>query len=117
MGTTPHGAPYPEGTDKVVNGDDAIKALAQWVDPRAPYQVAIYSGGYTTNSYGGITFTLPFQTVQAAAAAYVGTGSPIALQRSPAAPAGQAWINAFNTTNGSLVANTFIQVDVVIWGQ
>ena len=32
MATLPGGAPYPVGTDKVVNGDDAIKALAQYVD-------------------------------------------------------------------------------------
>lgn len=28
MGTTPAGLPYPEGTDFVMDGDDAIKALA-----------------------------------------------------------------------------------------
>lgn len=28
MGTTPNGLPYPEGTDLVMEGDDAIKALA-----------------------------------------------------------------------------------------
>lgn len=28
MGVTGAGVPYPEGTDKVVNGDDAIKAVA-----------------------------------------------------------------------------------------
>lgn len=116
MGTSPNGAPWPDGTAQVRDGDNAIKALADWFDPRAPYVVAVYSGGYTTNSYGGITFNLPFQTVHAAAVAYVGTGSPIILQRSPAAPAGQAWVNAINSTNGSIVANTFIQVDVVVWG-
>jgi hypothetical protein len=31
--TTPGGLPYPVGTDKVVDGDDAIKALALAVDP------------------------------------------------------------------------------------
>jgi hypothetical protein len=116
MGSEPNGAPWPDGTAQLRDGDDAIKALAQWADPRAPFRVAVFAGGYTTNQYGGITFTLPFQTVNAAAVAYVGTGSPIMLQRSPAAPAGQAWINAINSTNGTLVANTFIQVDVVIWG-
>jgi hypothetical protein len=32
MATTTNGLPYPVGTDLVVNGDDAIKALAQAVD-------------------------------------------------------------------------------------
>jgi hypothetical protein len=34
MATTPGGLPYPVGTDLVVNGDDAIKALAEALDPR-----------------------------------------------------------------------------------
>jgi hypothetical protein len=33
MATTPNGLPYPVGTDKVVDGDDAIKALATFLDP------------------------------------------------------------------------------------
>jgi len=32
MATTPGGLPYPVGTDLVVNGDDAIKALADALD-------------------------------------------------------------------------------------
>jgi len=31
MATTPKGAPYPAGTDKLVDGDDAIHALATWI--------------------------------------------------------------------------------------
>jgi len=116
MGTAPNGAPWPDGTAQLRDGDNAIKALADWVDSRAPYQMVLFSGGYTTNSYGGITFTLPFPTVYAVAALYVGTGAPIGMQRSPAAPAGQVWANAYNTTNGDVVANTFIQVDVIVWG-
>jgi hypothetical protein len=34
MAATAGGLPYPVGTDKVVNGDDAIKALAQTTDDR-----------------------------------------------------------------------------------
>ena len=33
MATTPNGLPYPVGTDKVVDGDDAIQALATFLDP------------------------------------------------------------------------------------
>jgi hypothetical protein len=36
MATTPNGFPYPVGTDKVVDGDDAIRNLAQTIDPRLP---------------------------------------------------------------------------------
>ena len=34
MATTPGGLPYPVGTDFVVDGDDAIHALATALDPR-----------------------------------------------------------------------------------
>lgn len=33
-GTTPGGLPYPTGTDLVRDGDNAIKALAEAIDPR-----------------------------------------------------------------------------------
>jgi hypothetical protein len=36
MALTPGGLPYPLGTDLVVNGDDAIKALATALDTRLP---------------------------------------------------------------------------------
>lgn len=32
MGTTTHGLPWPNGTDFVVDGDDAIRALAEKID-------------------------------------------------------------------------------------
>jgi hypothetical protein len=34
MALTPGGLPYPTGTDKVVDGDNAIKALAEAIDAR-----------------------------------------------------------------------------------
>src|SRR4051812_29460424 len=38
MATTPNGVPYPLGTDHVVDGDDAIHALATFLDPAyGPY--------------------------------------------------------------------------------
>lgn len=36
MALTPGGLPYPLGTDKVVDGDDAIRALATALDIRVP---------------------------------------------------------------------------------
>ena len=32
MGTTTNGLPWPEGTDRVADGDDAIRALAESID-------------------------------------------------------------------------------------
>jgi hypothetical protein len=39
MATTTGGLPYPVGTDKIVDGDDAIKALAEAVDARVPWRM------------------------------------------------------------------------------
>lgn len=40
MALTPGGLPYPIGTDFVVNGDNAIRALAEAVDARVPFRIA-----------------------------------------------------------------------------
>lgn len=46
MGTTPNrGYPYPENTDKVGQGDDAIKALALAVDTTSMEVVPVARGG------------------------------------------------------------------------
>jgi hypothetical protein len=37
---TTHGYPYPVGTDRVADGDDAIKALAEAIDPRLGFGLA-----------------------------------------------------------------------------
>lgn len=50
MGTTTTGLPYPEPTDPVAAGADAIKALALAIDPRlsgpwTPFSPLLYMGG------------------------------------------------------------------------
>jgi hypothetical protein len=115
MGTTSTGLPYPDGTAPVRDGDNAIKALADELNTRVPWKTYQTSGGYSTNAYGGIVLTVPFaSTILAVAIAAV--ESPIAFRRSTAAPAGQCWINAFNTTDGTLVASTFIIMDIIVMG-
>lgn len=72
MGTTPGGLPYPEPTDPVAEGADAIKALATGVDtrpmgrgalsaagtlfPGAYYPVGVESA-LSPETRGGVTFT------------------------------------------------------------
>ena len=46
MGTTPNrGFPYPEGTDFVASGDDAIQALAEAVDDRLAGHSYVFGSG------------------------------------------------------------------------
>ncbi|HEY7031572.1 MAG TPA: hypothetical protein VH482_09610 [Thermomicrobiales bacterium] len=47
MATQPNGAPYPVGTDRVMDGDNAIQALAKWGDDRA----LLYIGQPATTPY------------------------------------------------------------------
>lgn len=62
MGTTSKGYPYPEGTDLVVDGDDAIEALAEAIDAKLP--AAMTAGNASIPNAGGdatksVTVTFP----------------------------------------------------------
>jgi hypothetical protein len=46
MATTPEGLPYPSGTDKVVDGDDAIHALAVGAGTTFMLPVALNAAQY-----------------------------------------------------------------------
>jgi hypothetical protein len=43
---TPNGLPYPVGTDRVMDGDDAIKALALALDTGSGWVAIPYASGY-----------------------------------------------------------------------
>jgi len=60
MATTPGGLPYPVGTDKVVDGDDAIKALATTLDDfNTPRSAIGSSGGLSGADTAIATLALP----------------------------------------------------------
>lgn len=60
MATTAGGFPYPVGTDKVRDGDDAIKALADVLQQRTLGLMFISSQVIvTTNAAGGFGVTFP----------------------------------------------------------
>jgi hypothetical protein len=60
MATTSGRLPYPVGTDKVVNGDDAIAALAQKIDDGAYYGGTIRA---LNNAVSGVLTQNTWQTV------------------------------------------------------
>jgi hypothetical protein len=47
--TTPKGYPYPLGTDRVMDGDDSIQALASAVDTK----VGLFASGYVASPVPG----------------------------------------------------------------
>jgi hypothetical protein len=71
--TTPHGLPFPVGTDRVMDGDNAIEALARAADTgiwgartqQGTFSIAgiAASGGSTTIA---VTFPTPFTATPAA---------------------------------------------------
>jgi hypothetical protein len=56
MGTTTNGLPFPEGTDRVADGDDAIKALANAVDAKALFTS---DSGWLSPQSAGFVITTP----------------------------------------------------------
>jgi len=66
MATTPGGWPYPTDADQLVNGDDAVKALADQAEKRlGPQRVESGLAFLTTSLAGGaavamLTFSTPF---------------------------------------------------------
>jgi len=61
MATTANGVPYPLGTDLVRDGDDAIKALAQWVDDMQNTRVRLYRTALFAVA-SGTDLTIPWDT-------------------------------------------------------
>lgn len=62
MGSTKNGYPYPEGTDLVMDGDDAIKALAEAVDTKLAFGMTAGSGNVASvasQDTKSATVTLP----------------------------------------------------------
>jgi hypothetical protein len=56
MGTTNKGYPYPEGTDLVMDGDNAIKALANTINYKLPF--AIWAGRVSMSVTGTTSITV-----------------------------------------------------------
>jgi hypothetical protein len=58
--TTTQGYPYPLGTDRVMDGDDAIKALAEKADANAGATASGRASASTTNTPSGtVVVTFP----------------------------------------------------------
>ena len=113
MGSTASGLPYPEPTAPVREGAQAIRALAEALDPRAPKRTWSGRGGYSTNSQGGIAINLPF--VAATVVATSEAGGYMWMRPGLATPATTVWLNYIDTRTGGIVANTFGIVNVAAW--
>lgn len=104
MATTPGGLPYPVGTDKVVDGDDAIKALALAVDP-AFTGWTIYVPALTGITPGNgvlVAYTKRVgRTVDVVGRFGLGSTSVITGQITIGLPAGVTWAPSFNDASQS----------------
>jgi hypothetical protein len=66
MGTTSRGFPYPDGDDRVIDGDDAMQALAEAVDTEFDGLPLHFAGGGFPNVCHGVvvmqhgTYNAPF---------------------------------------------------------
>jgi len=74
MATTPNGLPYPVGTDRVMDGDDAIKALATALR----FYVATVTVTLTATPTTAVVVTFPaglFTTIPVVVASMTSTGA------------------------------------------
>ena len=118
MGNTAQaGLPWPEPTAPVRDGAAAMRALAEALDPRVPLKVFAGSGGYTTNSGGGLALTVPFQTVTFGLAwteinAY-GYGW---YRASTGPPPATVWFNFVDLAARAYVPNIFAIINYIVMG-
>lgn len=112
-GTTTHGLPFPTGTDRVMDGDDAIKALAEAVDASlwgtawtAAPGVWVAATGVVVCTYSSLT-QLAGSSIDYAKVMKIGrtvffTGSaqvPAATDPAISLPAAQVGVAAFRSLN------------------
>lgn len=78
MGSTTRGLPYPEGTDKVVDGDNAIRALAEAVDTKL-----VYNGKFSglTSAAGVVLIPHGMGVIPTAAVVCMGQGNTGTVQQ------------------------------------
>ena len=123
MATTAGGLPYPVGGDKVVEGDDAIKALADALEVRTAG--AMFQGGQvivTCNSAGGwgLTFPRPFNAGASPLGLAIdggadGTGIRVLGVMTPLTHTGMSGV-ARDAQGGAAAANAAIRITYYAFG-
>lgn len=94
MATTAKGFPYPLGTDRVMDGDDAIKALAQKIDTALGLMASGTTSVVLSNqSQSSTTVTFPAGrfTATPAVTASTASGTYLANTVSPTTTSVQIW--------------------------
>jgi hypothetical protein len=120
MATTAGGLPYPVGTDKVRDGDNAIKALAEALDARSVTPGSTYgkfrfvNGMYATGTDGRVWIAIPGLTTAAGAVASIlGTERWIAR---PFQTSGGSILFEVHTLAGATVNSIAMTFNITAWG-
>lgn len=119
MGATPSGLPWPEGTDLVRDGDNAIRALAEAVEARmwssGTYpKFRFLSGMYATGADGRVWIPIPgLTTVSGANAQIIGAEKWIAR---PYQGSGASMLFEVHTLAGATVNSIAMTFNIVAWG-
>ena len=121
MGATPSGLPWPEGTDLVRDGDNAMKALAEAVEARMwatgvqGLKFRHFGGFYATGADGRVWIVIPGITgAQGAVAQILGDQRWIARLFQVAGTS-----ILFEVTNGAgsaTINSTAMTFNIVAWG-
>lgn len=116
MANTSTGLPYPVGTDKVVDGDNQIKALADALTLQLPQgKLKFFNAAATTNGTGDIAIVTGLGTINGMVAILYGSDTVAkTCIRLNGAPAGQVWLRVF--TGNTPLANTAVSYNAMVWG-
>jgi hypothetical protein len=121
-GTTPkYQLPYPTGTDRVADGDNAIQALAERVEVVVPLvRVGVVGMATNAGSDGTITFATPFPntltTIVVTEASNPASLGPLILKYQPTLSNKTGAAMRVYTTTGGTLPNTTVTVAYVAYG-
>ena len=119
MATTDSGLPYPIGTDKVRDGDNAIEALARAVEARiwatnTSVKSRHFSGMWATGSDGRVWIPVPgLATAQGGVASIIGAQRWIAR---PYQGSGGSLLWEVHDMSGNIIPNIAMTFNIVAWG-
>ena len=117
MGTTPSGLPYPEPTDPVAEGADAIRALAEAIELKVGDRVAVVKGSAVTDANVIIGLANPLNPkVPILVMGQVVGGTPNSAQAqvtSSPSSAGYLVVRLFNSQTFGPIANVMVAVELL----
>ena len=111
-GHTAYGLPYPDPTDPLADGANAIRALAEAIGPK----VHIQSVGATSDGNGRVFAACPFMPVIGIAAPGIPSRGVIFVFNAATATGGWFELYSVDNPNGSAMISAAVVFTAIFWG-